>query len=142
MFKLKSPDGSDRFALLGVGSVIKSGLVLSQTNAESERSLSINNIIVTKERSQLGEDTVVGLRTVKDVVRFFDPVNNKPEKKNVVTKELRASSVWSSYAVYMAKLEEEKSRKRKQEEAARQKGEESERLEREKEEMVKKKISQ
>ena len=47
VFKLKSPDGSDHFALLA--SVTKSGLVMSQTNAESERSLSINNRIVTKD---------------------------------------------------------------------------------------------
>ena len=35
--------------------MIKSGLVLAQTNAESERSLSINARVVTSERSALGE---------------------------------------------------------------------------------------
>ena len=36
-------------------SVFKSALVLAQTNAESERSLSINVRIVTQERASLGE---------------------------------------------------------------------------------------
>ena len=41
-------------------SVIKYALVLAQTNAESERSLSINPRIVTQERASLGEKTVLG----------------------------------------------------------------------------------
>ena len=100
MLMLKSPDGSSRFPLLEA--VTKSGLIMAQTNAESERSLSINNRVVTKDRSDLGEETVVGLRTVKDAVHFFDPVNNQPEKIPI-TKELKAS-VRSSYAGYRANL--------------------------------------
>ena len=77
---------------------------------------------------------------MKDAVRLYDPVNNQPEKI-VVTKELKAS-VRSPYAVYKAKLEEEKSQKRKQEEEARQKREVVKHLKREKEEIMMKKRSQ
>ena len=55
--------------------VIKSGLVFASTNAESERSLSINATVVSSERSALGEKTITGLHTVKEAVRFYDPVN-------------------------------------------------------------------
>ena len=41
-------------------SVIKSALILAQTNAESERSLSINARIVTQERASLGEKKLLG----------------------------------------------------------------------------------
>ena len=60
--------------------MIKSALVLAQTNAESERSLSINARIVTQERALLGEKTIVGLHLLQDAVRFFDPVSNQPER--------------------------------------------------------------
>ena len=46
--------------------VVKSGLILAHMNAESERSLSVNVRIVTKERNLLGETTIVGLRAVKE----------------------------------------------------------------------------
>ena len=68
--------------------VIKSGLVLAQMNAESERSLSINARVVTKERCVLGDTTICGLRAVKDAVRFYDP-EGKPEKIPV-TREMKA----------------------------------------------------
>ena len=61
--------------------MIKAALVLAQTNAESERSLSINARIVTQERASLGEKTIVGLHVLKDAVRFFDPCF-QPTRKN------------------------------------------------------------
>ena len=60
--------------------MIKSALVLAQTNAESERSLSVNTRIVTQERASLGEKKIVGLHVLKDAVRCFDPVSNQPER--------------------------------------------------------------
>ena len=44
--------------------VVKAGLILTQMNAELERSLSVNARIVTKEHNLLGETTIVGLRAV------------------------------------------------------------------------------
>ena len=55
VFLLKSIDGNSRYQRLPL--VIKSGLVFAQTNAEFERSLSINARVVTSERSALGEVT-------------------------------------------------------------------------------------
>ena len=36
--------------------------------------------IVTQERTLLGERTIVGPRSVKDAVKFYDPENLRPEK--------------------------------------------------------------
>ena len=78
VFALKSVANTNRYTILPC--VIKSGLVLAQMNAESERSLSINARVVTKERCALGDTTICGLRAVKDAVRFYDPVGTQPEK--------------------------------------------------------------
>ena len=43
--------------------IIKSTLILGQTNAESECSLSVNARVVAKERA-LGENSIVGLHVV------------------------------------------------------------------------------
>ena len=78
VFNLQSADGDSRYKLLPV--VIKSALVLAQTNAESERSLSVNARIVSKYRASLGEKkTIVGLHVVKEAVRFYDPVHSRVE---------------------------------------------------------------
>ena len=58
---------------------MKSALVLGQTNAHSEQSLSVNASIVTQDRASLDEKTIVGLHVVKDAVRFFEPLTNRPE---------------------------------------------------------------
>ena len=66
-----------RFSDLPKG--VKSGL-LAKTNAASERGLSVNACIVTEERTLLGERTIVGLRMVKDAVKFHYPEKCITEK--------------------------------------------------------------
>ena len=74
VFSLQSPAGDFWYKALPV--VVKSALVLGQTNAQSEQSLSVNARIVTQDRASLVEKTIVGLHVVKDAVRFFDPLRN------------------------------------------------------------------
>ena len=132
---LKSVANTNRYTILPC--VIKSGLVLAQMNAESERSLSINARVVTKERCALGDTTICGLRAVKDAVRFYDPVGTQPEKIPV-TKAMKAC-VRSAHAKYQAKLEQVKIEEAEKREQARQKSDEEDRLRKEKEQMVEKK---
>lgn len=66
-----------RFSDLPKG--VKSGL-LAKTNAASERGLSVNACIVTEEWTLLGERTIVGLRMVKDAVKFHYPEKCITEK--------------------------------------------------------------
>ena len=74
VFEIQSSDGGMKYKLLPT--VIKSALVLGQTNADSEHSLSVNARIVTEGRTLLNERTIIGLHVVKDGVKFFDPVSN------------------------------------------------------------------
>ena len=76
-FDLQGPDGSNRYKVMPA--VVKSVLVVAQTNADSECSLSVNARIITDDRSLLGEKTIIGLHIVKEAVRFFDPVSSQPE---------------------------------------------------------------
>ena len=119
VFMLTSSHG--HFKYRNLEKVVKSGLVLAQVNAESERSLSVNARVVTKERAQLGEQTIIGLRTVKEAVSFYDPVSCCPEKIPV-TASLK-SAVRRSHAAYQDRLE----REREQERARKQKEEENQR---------------
>ena len=131
VFSAQAPDGTMKY--IHLPQVVKSGLVLAQTNADSERSLSINARIVTKERCALNECTITGLRSVKEAVRFYDPQNGAPQKIPI-TPALK-QAVRTSHAAYVARLEEEKKTelKRVQEEQA--KKEDKERLERERKEL-------
>ena len=125
-----SPLGELRYKTLPT--VIKSGLVLAQTNAESECSLSVNTRIVTKDRALLGEKTILGLHVIKDAVRFYDPELSRPQMIPV-TEELKRS-VRQAHSAYRDHLEKERER-----EEARKKKESSERAQREKQKLVQQK---
>ena len=73
VFLLTSVEGNGHYQLLPC--LVKSCLVLAHANADSERSLSVNARVVTKERSRFGEQTIVGLRLLKDAVK--DPRPSK-----------------------------------------------------------------
>ena len=132
MFLLTSVEGNGRYQLLP--RLVKSCLVLAQANADSERSLSVNARVVTKKRSRLGEQTIVGLWLLKDAVKFHDPVNCRPEIP--VTKEMR-KSVHLAHSAYKARLAQEKEEKKKELEETKRKKEEEERLKIEKEKLLK-----
>ena len=134
VFLLTSVEGNGRYQLLP--RLVKSCLNLAHANADSERSLSVNARVVTKERSRLGEQTIVGLRLLKDAVKFHDPVNCRPEKIPV-TKEMR-KSVRLAHSAYKARLDQEKEEKKKELEAeTMRKKEEEEKLKKEKEKLLK-----
>ena len=77
-----------RYKLLPM--VIKLALLLEQTNAESEHSLSVNARVVIQDRTLLNEETIVDLRVIKEAVRFSDPIYHQSEKI-VITEELKRS---------------------------------------------------
>ena len=84
-----------------------------QTNAESERSLSVNAHIVTQERTLLGERTIVGLRSVKDAVKFYDPENLRLEK--IALTDGPISAVRSADMHHKKRLGEEGAEKKRKE---------------------------
>ena len=137
VFQLLSSDGQLRYKLLPA--VIKSALTIGQTNAESERSLSVNAAIVTRERTLLSENTIIGLHVVKEAVRFFDPVSNQPEKI-AITDDLRRF-VRNSHAAYKERLEREREDEEKKRQEVQRMKEISEKAKKEKERLLEKKKS-
>ena len=137
VFQLQSSDGQLRYKLLPA--VIKSAITLGQTNAESERSLSVNTAIVTRERTLLSENTIIGLRVIKEAVRFFDPVSNQPEKI-AITDDLRRF-VRNAHAAYKERLEREREDEEKKRQEVQRMKEISEKAKKEKERLLKKKKS-
>ena len=110
VFQLQSADGDLRYKLLPV--VIKSALVLPQTNTESEHSLLVSVRIVTQERASLSKKTIVGLHVMKEVVSFFSPVCNQWEKIPV-TQDFK-KAVRSAHAAYKEWVEKEKEEEKKE----------------------------
>lgn len=137
VFQLQSPAGDPRYKVLPF--VVKSALILAQTNAESERSLSINARIVTKDRASLSEQTIVGLHIVKEAVRFFDPDSMRPECVPVDTKLKQA--VRSASAAYKECLQRDKELEKKKKEEERLKKETSEKEKKERSRLLQKKES-
>ena len=137
VFQLQSSDRQLRYKLLPA--VIKSALTLGQTNAESERSLSVNAAIITRERALLSENTIIGLHVVKEAVRFFDPVSNQPEKI-AITDDLRRF-VRNAHAAYKERLEREREDEEKKRQEVQRMKEISEKAKKEKERLLEKKKS-
>ena len=137
VFQLQSSDRQLRYKLLPA--VIKSALTLGQTNAESECSLSVNAAIVTQERTLLSENTIIGLRVVKEAVRFFDPVSNQPEKI-AITDDLRRF-FRNARAACKERLEREREDEDKKRQEVQRMKEISEKAKKEKERLLEKKKS-
>ena len=137
VFQLQSSDRQLKYKLLPA--VIKSALTLGQTNAESERSLSVNAAIVTQKRTLLSENTIIGLHVVKEAVRFFDPVSNEPEKI-AITDDLRRF-VRNAYAAYKERLKREREDEEKNRQEVQRMKEISEKAKKEKERLLEKKKS-
>ncbi|KAK2170577.1 hypothetical protein LSH36_2g16050 [Paralvinella palmiformis] len=88
VLQLKSVEGISCNPSLQV--VVKAGFILAQTNAESDRSLSINTGVFTKDRRLLGELTIIDLHAGKQAVCFHDPADHN-HRTFPVTKDLKLS---------------------------------------------------
>jgi len=83
-----------------------SALVLPHSNADVERSRSVNNRTITKEKSKLSEESIYGLRAMTDFVTFCDPTEQRPEQVSITNHLMLA--VRRSYSVYSARMNEKK----------------------------------
>lgn len=100
--KLKDCTGVLKYTHLS--KVAKACLTVSPANSQPERGFSVNNNIVTNERSSLSELCIKSLRICKDVIRQHDSISDIK-----ITKQLMAS-VRKSHAEYSAYLEQEKTK--------------------------------
>ena len=84
-------------------------------NADVERSLSVNTNVVTKDRKALGEKTVTAIRTVKDAIKFSDPIFNQPHKIPINNEVLLYARMAHRQYKQRIELENEEKEKKKQE---------------------------
>ena len=70
----KSDECGNQFEVLH--KVIKFALALIHSNADVERSLSINRRILTKENNHMNDETYIGLGAIKAAIKEFGSVNN------------------------------------------------------------------
>ena len=128
IFDIRTADGQFKYRVLPL--MVKMALVLPHSNADVERSLSVNNRTVTLDRSGLSNRTIIGLRAVKDYVKFCDRAAMRPEKLHI-TKNIQ-SCVRSASIVYKARLAEEERQKEERSCKQKEKAELDEKLKQEK----------
>ena len=103
IFNMKNMMGEPKFKLLRL--VIKSALSLQNGNASVERSLSDNKNTLTKTRTNLSAETLVGLRRAKQYAANEGGVHNV-----IVSKRMR-TAVREAHQKHEARLREEEEEK-------------------------------
>ena len=91
---------------------MKSALSLCHSNADVERSLSVNKRVLTKERTGLKTETLIGIRHTKSAIARYGDVTKVPVTRDLLQAAQRA------WGVYAAKLREEKEEKKLKEKQA------------------------
>ena len=82
---------------------VKAMLILSHGNSDVERSFSEAANQVTKTRSTLSKESIIGLRAARDGLKLH---NNKPENVDITSEFLRLGRC--AHARYVSRVEEEK----------------------------------
>ena len=89
--------------------MIKCALALCHSNADVERSLSINKKVVTKQNVSMKRETLTGLRSVKAAVQGYGGVDKLP----ITLDTVRVAE--NSYRMHNEHLKEEQAKKRQKE---------------------------
>ena len=107
VLSLKNAAGNDRFKVLL--KVIKCALTLAHGNADTERILSVNKKIMTKERANTNQSTLIGIRLARDdvICAGGQPTDVK------VTKQLLGQCKLA-HAEYKRDAEERKAKEREE----------------------------
>ena len=71
----------------------------------------MNARIVTRERTLLGERTIVGHTSVKDAVKFYYPENLRPEK--IALTDGLLTAVQSAHMHHRQRLDEKEAEKKR-----------------------------
>ena len=90
----------DKFVVLP--KMVKCALALCHSNADVERSLSVNKRMLTKMNTKMSEETINGLRSTKAAVQEYGHASKVP-----ITLEM-VKAVQNSYNLYSQHIREEK----------------------------------
>ena len=91
----------------------------------------MNARVVAQDRTLLNEEAIVGLRVIKEAVRFSDPIYHHPEEI-VITEELKRS-MRSGHGAYQDQLLKDQEEQERQKEEAEKRRVNSEKVEKERE---------
>ena len=97
----------DKFVVLL--KMVKCALALCHSNADVERSLSVNKIMLTKMNTKMSEETINGLRSTKAAAQEYGHASKVP-----ITLEM-VKAVQNSYNLYSQHIREEQQRKKTKE---------------------------
>lgn len=101
---MKSKRGELKFQTLS--KVVKSVLAIQNGNADVERSLSDNKNTLTYERTKLSDDTLIGLRRMKDHARSCEGAQNVDTNDKEIVKSVQEAN--SKYKERKRQEEEER----------------------------------
>ena len=87
--------------------MVKCALALCHSNADVERSLSVNKRMLTKQNVAMKDETLIGLRAIKDAIKNAGGIT----KVEVSLDMIKAAE--QSRSVYHEHLKEEEKKKRK-----------------------------
>ena len=99
----KKDNCGDQFEVLP--KMVKSALALCHSNADIERSLSVNKRMLTKQNVSLKDETILGLRATKAAVQDYGGVQNVPITLDMI------KVVEKSHQLYTEHLKQEAARK-------------------------------
>lgn len=97
----------DKFIVLP--KMVKCALALCHSNADVERSLSVNKRMLTKMNTRMSAETIVGLRSTKAVVQEYGHASKVPITIYMV------KAVQNSYKLYSQHMREEQDKKKTKE---------------------------
>ena len=97
----------DKFVVLP--KMVKCALALCHSNADVERSLSVNKRMLTKMNTKMSEETINGLRSTKAAVQEYGHASKVPMTLEMV------KAVQNSYNLYSQHIREEQQRKKTKE---------------------------
>lgn len=134
VLQLKAPNGELKYKNLA--KVVQCCLSLAHSNADTERSLSVNKRMLTTERMSLSEETINGLRHVKDGVKAC---GGQPYCVPITRKLISAcKNANARYEDYRTKAKDTELKKAAEAKAAEEESKEAERLQNERKEKLKK----
>lgn len=103
----KTDESGDNFIILP--KMVKCALVLCHSNADVERSLSVNKRMLTKQNVAMKDETVKGLRAIKDEIKHAGGITNVTVSLDMVKAAENSRSIYYKY------LNEEKRKKEEKE---------------------------
>ena len=87
--------------------MVKCALVLCHSNADVERSLSVNKRMLTKQNVGMKDETLRGLRAIKDAVKHAGGITNIAVSLDMIKAAEKSRSYYAEY------LRKEKKKKRR-----------------------------